>query len=184
MPWCRARLTECAAAWVFATAAIRFCEENALVGQVWLVGACGDVTLARAAQAEYFRTHPPTHTDREYLGKAIAHFTRMPATRALFGRTSAIRLLSPSVTGAHALVEFWREAGADGGLLRDMTDIGSDAGVLAELYAAAGLTPPTADPQPGLGVISVAVMLRDFAATVQRLRGAGLATLDVLDSAE
>ena len=59
---------------------IRFCEDNALVGPVWIAGPPERRQEALDAQLAFFRTHPED-TDREWLKSAIDHLAALPATR-------------------------------------------------------------------------------------------------------
>ena len=61
------------------TVFIRFCEDNALVGPVWIAGPEHRRQEALDAQLAFFRTHPED-TDREWLQSAIDHLAALPAT--------------------------------------------------------------------------------------------------------
>ena len=58
------------------TVFIRFCEDNALVGPVWIAGPDDRRQEALDAQLAFFRTHPED-TDREWLQAAIDHLAAL-----------------------------------------------------------------------------------------------------------
>ena len=93
--WRDNRVTQAAVAWVLTTVFIRFCEDNALVGPVWIAGPERRRQEALDAQLAFFREHPE-ETDREWLMQAVSHLGQMPAARALVGAHAALHLVSPS----------------------------------------------------------------------------------------
>ena len=86
--WRDDRVTQAAVAWVLTSVFIRFCEDNALVGPVWIAGPELRRQEALDAQLAFFRTHPED-TDREWLQSAIDHLAALPATKALVDSHSA-----------------------------------------------------------------------------------------------
>ena len=82
--WRDDRVTQAAVAWVLTTVFIRFCEDNGLVGPVWIAGPADRRQEALDAQLAFFRTHPED-TDREWLQAAIDHLAALPATTGARG---------------------------------------------------------------------------------------------------
>lgn len=80
--WADDRITQAAVSWVLTTVFVRFCEDNRLLGPVWISGPPERRQEALDAQLAYFRAHPE-HTDREWVEQAIAHLAATPATAGL-----------------------------------------------------------------------------------------------------
>ena len=131
--WRDDRVTQAAVAWVLTTVFIRFCEDNALVGPVWIAGPERRCQEALDAQLAFFREHPE-ETDREWLMQAVSHLGQMPATRALVGAHAALHLVSPSGDAVTRLLEFWRKRGDDGALIHDLADPSLSTRFLGDLY--------------------------------------------------
>ena len=112
--WRNERLTQAAVAWVLLTVFGRYCEDNALVSPRWISGADQDQrTQALDARRAYFQDHPE-HTDREWLGEIVAHFSKFSANAALVDSFSPLHLVAPSGDAARALLEFWWQQDDDG----------------------------------------------------------------------
>ncbi len=131
--WRDDRLTQAAVAWVLTSVFIRFCEDNALVGPVWIAGPENRRQEALDAQLAFFRTHPED-TDREWLQSAIDHLAGLPATKALVDSHSALHLVSPSGNAVTALLDFWRRRSEDGALVHDLADSSLSTRFLGDLY--------------------------------------------------
>jgi hypothetical protein len=132
--WRDDRVTQAAVAWVLTTLFIRFCEDNTLVGPVWIVGPDQQRRQeALDAQLAFFRTHPED-TDREWLTSAIDHLAALPATKALVDSRSAHRLVSPSGNAVTRLLDFWRDRSEDGTLVHDLRDPSLSTRFLGNLY--------------------------------------------------
>ena len=132
--WRDDRVTQVAVAWVLTTVFIRFCEDNALVGPVWIAGPDQQRRQeALDAQLAFFRTHPED-TDREWLTSAIDHLAALPATKALVDSRSAHRLVSPSGNAVTRLLDFWRDRTEDGTLVHDLRDPSLSTRFLGDLY--------------------------------------------------
>jgi hypothetical protein len=69
--WRDDRITQAAVAWVLTCVFIRFCEDNALLGPVWISGPGTRHQEALDAQLDFFRRHPDD-TDREWLRLVIS----------------------------------------------------------------------------------------------------------------
>ena len=131
--WRDDRVTQAAVAWVLTTVFIRFCEDNALVGPVWIAGSDDRRQEALDAQLAFFRTHPED-TDREWLQAAIDHLAALPATRALVDNHSALHLVAPSGNAVTRLLDFWRNRAEDGALVHDLADTSLSTRFLGDLY--------------------------------------------------
>jgi hypothetical protein len=131
--WRDDRITQGAVAWVLTTVFIRFCEDNSLVGPVWISGPENRRQEALDAQLAFFRQHPED-TDREWLLQAVNHLERMPATRGLVGAHSALYLVSPSGDAVTALLDFWRQRDEDGKLIHNLADRSLSTRFLGDLY--------------------------------------------------
>jgi hypothetical protein len=131
--WRDDRITQAAVAWILSTVFIRFCEDNALVGPVWISGPENRRQEALDAQLAFFRRQPED-TDREWLVQAVNFLERMPATRALVGAHSALHLVSPSGDAVTALLDFWRRRDEDGKLTHNLADPSLSTRFLGDLY--------------------------------------------------
>ncbi|SHJ47344.1 hypothetical protein SAMN02745244_02590 [Tessaracoccus bendigoensis DSM 12906] len=131
--WRDDKVTQAAVSWVLTTVFVRFCEDNAMLGPVWIAGPGRRAQEALDAQNAYFRTHP-TETDREWLLQAVEHLQQVPATRALVDERNPLWTVAPSGRAATTLLDFWRERDASGALLRDLTDAGLDTRFLGDVY--------------------------------------------------
>ena len=131
--WRDDRVTQAAVAWVLTSVFIRFCEDNALVGPVWIAGPESRRQEALDAQLAFFRAHPED-TDREWLQSAIDHLAGLPATKALVDSHSALHLVSPSGNAVTALLDFWRRRSEDGALVHDLADGSLSTRFLGDLY--------------------------------------------------
>jgi hypothetical protein len=131
--WRDDRVTQAAVAWVLTTVFIRFCEDNALVGPVWIAGAEHRRQEALDAQLAFFRTHPED-TDREWLQSAIDHLAALPATKALVDSHSALHLVAPSGRAVTRLLDFWRTRTEEGTLVHDLKDPSLSTRFLGDLY--------------------------------------------------
>lgn len=133
--WRDDRVTQVAVAWGLATVFVRFCEDNRLVGPVWISGPAERRQEALDAQLAFFRS--PEHqesTDREWLQSAIDHLAGLRATASLFAKHSPLWLLSPSGHAITALLDFWRRRGDDGALVHDLADPELSTRFLGDLY--------------------------------------------------
>ncbi|MDQ1295078.1 MAG: hypothetical protein QG608_2963, partial [Actinomycetota bacterium] len=131
--WRDDRVTQAAVAWVLTTVFVRFCEDNGLLGPVWIAGPAGRRQEALDAELAYYRAHPE-HTDREWLLQAVEYLRATRATADLVESHSALWMVSPSGRAARRLLEFWRESTADGELVWDLTDPELSTRFLGDLY--------------------------------------------------
>lgn len=131
--WRDDRVTQAAVAWVLTTVFVRFCEDNALLRPVWIVGPGDRRQEALNAEAAYFRAHPED-THREWLLQAVDYLARTPATANLVDAHSPLWSVSPSGQAATQLLDFWRERGADGQLSRSFADPELSTRFLGDLY--------------------------------------------------
>ena len=131
--WRDDRITQAAVAWVLITVFIRFCEDNSLVGPVWITGPENRRQEALDAQLAYFRAHPE-HTNREWLESAIDYLAGLPATKALVESRSALHLVSPSGDAVTKLLDFWRKPNNDGTIAHDLKDKSLSTRFLGDIY--------------------------------------------------
>ena len=131
--WRDDRVTQAAVAWVLASVFIRFCEDNALVGPVWIAGPEHRRQEALDAQLAFFRTHPED-TDREWLQAAIDHLAALPATTGLVDTRSLLHLVAPSGNAVTRLLDFWRNRTEEGALVHDLADSSLSTRFLGDLY--------------------------------------------------
>lgn len=135
--WRDERVTLAAVAWVLTTVFVRFCEDNGLVKPLWITHAGSRGREATDAQAHFLREASRTNpdvTDREWLLEAVEHLKSLPATAGLVDDTSPMWLVAPSGDAAARLLNYWRERGDDGRLLRDLADSALDTRFLGDLY--------------------------------------------------
>ncbi len=131
--WRDDRITQAAVAWVLTSVFVRFCEDNGLVGPVWITGPEDRRQEALDAQLAYFRAHPED-TDREWLQAAIDYLGALPATRGLVEAHSALHLIAPSGNAVTKLLDFWRDRREDGTLVHDLSDASLSTRFLGDLY--------------------------------------------------
>jgi SAM-dependent methyltransferase len=130
----RRAVTQAAVAWLLGCVFVRYCEDNGLVGPVWLAGPGDRRAEARDAHAAYFHQHPE-HNDRDWLLDAFSYLERLPATRAIFDREhNPLWRIQPSADAAGRLVAFWRRAGEDGRLVHEFAVPDWDTRFLGDLY--------------------------------------------------
>ena len=125
--WRDEQVTLVAVSWVLTTVFIRFCEDNDLLGPVWIAPWHRRQEAADAYRA-FFRD--PDHgldTDREWLLEAVGHLRGVRATAGLVDGHAPLWKVSPSGDAAAALLEFWR-ARDDAGRLLHGTDDGPEGG--------------------------------------------------------
>lgn len=119
--WRDDRITQVAVSWVLTTVFVRFCEDNALLGPVWISGPGDRHQEALEARDDYFRTNPE-HTDREWIEQAVDHLKKVKATAALVDSHAPLHLVSPSGDAATKLLEFWWRRDEDGRPVHDLRD--------------------------------------------------------------
>jgi hypothetical protein len=131
--WRDDRVTQAAVAWVLTSVFVRFCEDNGLVGPVWIVGPEHRRQEALDAQLAFFRNHP-LDTDREWLLQAVQHLGSLPATAELVGDHAALHLVAPSGDAVTKLLAFWRQKTDTGRVVYDFTDSSLSTRFLGDLY--------------------------------------------------
>ncbi|MFJ9881818.1 BREX-2 system adenine-specific DNA-methyltransferase PglX [[Kitasatospora] papulosa] len=133
--WRDERVTQAAAAWVLATVFVRFCEDNGLVDDPFIAGPGERLADAEDRQAAFFRDNPHLN-DRDWLVEGFDRLIKAHKTaEGLFDREhNALWELSPSYEAATRLLGFWRERGADGEIIHDLTDGELDTRFLGDLY--------------------------------------------------
>ena len=131
--WRDERVTQAAVAWVLTTVFVRFCEDNRLVKPVWIAGPVSRRQEALDAQLAFFRAEPEA-TDREWVLEAVSYLRRLPATAGLADDHSPLWSVSPSGKAVTALLAFWRQRDADGGLRWEFADQDRSTRFLGDLY--------------------------------------------------
>ncbi len=134
-PWCDERVTQAAAAWVLATAFVRFCEDNRLIEWPFIAGPGERLADAEERHGAFFQAHPQLN-DRDWLITAFDHLASTnPTAAGLFDRRhNLLWELTPSFDAATALLTFWRRRSADGEIVYDFTDESWDTRFLGDLY--------------------------------------------------
>lgn len=135
--WVDERVTLAVVAWALTTVFVRFCEDNDLVKPVWITHEGGRHAEALDAQQHFLREAARTNpdvTDREWLLEAVGYLRRVQATAGLVDENSPMWLVQPSGDAATRLLDFWRERGDNGALLRDLADPDLDTRFLGDLY--------------------------------------------------
>jgi hypothetical protein len=132
--WRDEQVTQAGVAWLLACVFVRFCEDNRLVGPVWL--AAPEERRAEAADAHtaYFGDHPERN-DRDWLLEAFRYLEGLAATKAIFDREhNPLWRIQLSADAAERLVAFWRRTGEEGRLAHDFTAPDWDTRFLGDLY--------------------------------------------------
>ncbi|MGH3927482.1 MAG: BREX-2 system adenine-specific DNA-methyltransferase PglX, partial [Pseudonocardiaceae bacterium] len=134
-PWRDERVTQAAAAWVLATAFVRFCEDNGLIEWPFIAGHGERLADAEERHGAFFQQHPQLN-DRDWLIAAFDHLALTgPTAAGLFDRRhNPLWELTPSFDAATALLTFWRRRSADGEIVYDFTDDSWDTRFLGDLY--------------------------------------------------
>lgn len=127
------RITQVAVSWVLTTAFVRFCEDNGLLGPVWIAGPKARRQEALDAELAYFRKYP-TETSREWLMQSIRHLEKVPATAGLVDPYAPLRQLRISGDMATEILRFWRTADENGELRFDFADPDLSTRFLGDLY--------------------------------------------------
>ncbi|WP_234373415.1 BREX-2 system adenine-specific DNA-methyltransferase PglX [Streptomyces sp. H-KF8] len=133
--WRDDRVVQIAAAWVLACVFVRFSEDNGLIADPWFSGPGDRLAEAQDRHDAYFRANP-SKNDRDWLLDSFDALAKSHRTVAgLFDRThNPLYEVTPSYEAATALLAFWRQRGADGGIVHDFTDPELDTRFLGDLY--------------------------------------------------
>ena len=131
--WRDEHITQVAVSWVLTTVFVRFLEDNNLVEPRWFAGHGTRRSEANDAERAFFRAHPEL-TAREWIGEAITHLGKLPATAQLVDEHAPLHQIPVSGRMAERIIAFWRERDDDGALRRDFTDPELDTRFLGDLY--------------------------------------------------
>jgi len=132
--WRDEQVTQAAVAWLLGCVFVRFCEDNRLVGPVWLAGPEDRRAEAADAHTAYFQKHPERN-DRDWLLEAFRYLEGLAATKAIFDRAhNPLWRIQPSADAAAQLVAFWRRPAADGRPAHDFAVPDLDTRFLGDLY--------------------------------------------------
>lgn len=132
--WLEGEISQAAVAWIVASVFIRFCEDNALLNDLWIAGP-GDRTQ-RASEAEMAHyAKLPTDNARDWLKTAFGALADLPAGRTLVDRKHNLVWRAPiSAESASALLKFWRQTDDGDALRHDFTDPDYGTRFLGDLY--------------------------------------------------
>lgn len=121
--WRDQYLTQVAVGWILSCVFLRYLEDNALVGEVWLAGVGERLQQAHDRHQAFFQTGP-TLTDRDYLLHAFETVAKLPGCGELFGKDrNPLWLLGPSGDMAKEILLFFQTVDpASGKLLRTFGD--------------------------------------------------------------
>jgi hypothetical protein len=132
--WRDEQVTQAGVAWLLACVFVRFCEDNRLVGPVWLTGPEERRAEAADAHTAYFGDHPERN-DRDWLLEAFRYLEGLAAAKAIFDREhNPLWRIQPSADAAERLVAFWRRTEEDGRLTHDFATPDWDTRFLGDLY--------------------------------------------------
>jgi hypothetical protein len=132
--WHDEQVTQAGVAWLLACVFVRFCEDNRLVGPVWLAGPEERRVEAADAHTAYFGEHPERN-DRDWLLEAFRYMEGLAAAKAIFDHDhNPLWRIQPSADAAERLVAFWRRTGQEGRLAHDFTTPNWDTRFLGDLY--------------------------------------------------
>jgi hypothetical protein len=132
--WHDEQVTQAGVAWLLACVFVRFCEDNRLVGPVWLAGPEERRVEAADAHTAYFGEHPERN-DRDWLLEAFRYMEGLAAAKAIFDHDhNPLWRIQPSADAAERLVAFWRRTGQEGRLAHDFTTPDWDTRFLGDLY--------------------------------------------------
>lgn len=127
------QITQVAVSWALTTVFVRFCEDNALVGPVWIAGPGRRRQEAFDAELSFFSKYPE-QTAREWILQAVRHLQRVPTTAGLVNDSAPLHRLRISGQMAERILAFWRETDDEGALLRDFIDPELSTRFLGDLY--------------------------------------------------
>lgn len=129
-----AALDQAAVHWLLALVFLRFLEDNRLFDRPVLAGVEERGEVAAERQRKHFRANPHD-SDAEYLVHTLADAAALPGLSGLFDPAhNPLFRLPVSGDGAMALLAFWRERTAEGGLVHDFTDPDWDTRFLGDFY--------------------------------------------------
>ncbi|MEQ4519560.1 BREX-2 system adenine-specific DNA-methyltransferase PglX [Pseudarthrobacter sp. B907] len=132
--WLDGEVSQAAVAWIVASVFIRFCEDNALLNDLWIAGPADRVQRASEAEMAHYASRP-TDNARDWLRTAFGALADLPAGRALVDRQHNLVWRAPiSAESASALLKFWRQTDDDGTLVHEFTDPDFGTRFLGDLY--------------------------------------------------
>ncbi|WP_272910824.1 BREX-2 system adenine-specific DNA-methyltransferase PglX [Arthrobacter sp. FW306-07-I] len=132
--WLEGEISQAAVAWIVATVFIRFCEDNALLNDLWIAGPADRTQRASEAEMAHY-AKLPTDNARDWLKTAFGALADLPAGRALVDRKHNLVWRAPiSAESASALLKFWRQTDDGGALRHDFTDPDYGTRFLGDLY--------------------------------------------------
>ncbi|GIF49325.1 type I restriction-modification system DNA methylase subunit [Asanoa ferruginea] len=107
--WLEDVLDQAAVAWVLGCVFVRFCEDNALMREVWIGGPEEHASVEVALQSrQAYLIAAPTHNDRHWLREAFAHLRGAGATAKIFDEHNPVWRFAISGRAAEVLSDFFR----------------------------------------------------------------------------
>jgi len=131
--WREDRVTQVAVAWVLGTVFVRFCEDNDLIEYPMIAGLDDRVAVARERQEQFLHEHTGL-TDRDWIIEGFNALSVSPVAAGLFEWHNPVWSILPSHDAAKALLDFWRDPGADGEIIHNFTDGTWNTRFLGDLY--------------------------------------------------
>lgn len=131
-PWRRERVTQLAVAWILSVVFVRTLEDRGYIDPR-VAGATKDALRAAEDREALFLQIAPFLGPREYLLSVFRELSKLPGARDVFDtRHNPVWVLSPSIEGAKALIEFFRKPDASGAPALVFAD--ADTRFLGDLY--------------------------------------------------
>lgn len=121
--WLEGVLDQAAVAWVLGCVFVRFCEDNTLVGKLWLGGGDAAAPAERGVQhRQAYLIANPRYNDRHWLREAFTYLAELRATGKIFDRHNPVWRFDISGPAAEELSDFFRRGAGRESLRRDDLD--------------------------------------------------------------
>lgn len=121
--WLEGVLDQAAVAWVLGCVFVRFCEDNALVGKLWIGGGDPAAPADRGVQhRQAYLIANPRHNDRHWLREAFTYLAELRATGKIFDGHNPVWRFDISGPAAEELSDFFRRGAGRESLRRDDLD--------------------------------------------------------------
>jgi hypothetical protein len=107
--WLEDVLDQAAVAWVLGCVFVRFCEDNALIGKVWIGGPAAAAPAERAVQERQgYLVANPRNNDRDWLREAFTYLAGLRPTGKIFDEHNPVWRFPISGLAAERLSDFFR----------------------------------------------------------------------------
>nr|WP_307961683.1 BREX-2 system adenine-specific DNA-methyltransferase PglX [Salinispora arenicola] len=121
--WLEDVLDQAAVAWVLGCVFVRFCEDNTLVGKLWIGGGDPAAPADRGIQhRQAYLISNPRHNDRHWLREAFTYLAELRATGKIFDRHNPVWRFDISGPAAEELSDFFRRGVGRESLRREDLD--------------------------------------------------------------